>query len=131
MDRGVATALVVVAAHLLAGAAHGYVHDGAAVSLTTAQTAFVWLVATAGPVAALIVLWRGAVRAGATALLVTMAAASIFDAYYHGIARTPDHVHAVAGPWADAFLVTAALVSITDLLGVLAGVWLYRRSTGD
>lgn len=127
MDRGVTVALVVIVAHLLAGAAHGYAHEGAGVSLTPGQTAFVWLVATAGPIAAGVLCWRGALESGAVLLVTTALAATVFDAYYHAIAQTADHVHAVEGPFAPLFVTTAAIVSITDLLAVAVGAWLYRR----
>ncbi|MCU4743528.1 hypothetical protein [Natronoglomus mannanivorans] len=131
MDRRVTVVLVAVVAHLLAGVAHGYAHDGAGVQLTTGQTAFVWVVATAGPIAAAILVWRGAIRSGALLLVATALAATIFDGYYHVIAETPDHVHAVDGPFADLFIATAILVSITDVLCVLAGAWLYRQVSAD
>lgn len=131
MDRRVRIALVAIAAHILAGAAHGYAHDGAAVPLTTGQTAFVWLVATVGPIAAAALLWRGAIRSGSVLLVVTALAATVFDGYYHAFARTPDHVHAVDGSFSGLFVATAALVSITDLLVVVVGAWLYRTTAAN
>lgn len=129
MDRRVTIALVAIVVHLLAGAAHGYAHDGAVVQLTSGQTAFVWVVATAGPIAAAVLLLRGAIRSGALVLVATTLAATTFDGYYHAIAETPDHVHAVDGSFADLFVATAVLVSITDVLCILAGVWVYRWAT--
>lgn len=125
LDRPRLVAVVAVAAHLLAGVAHGIPHAEVPVPLADWQTAFVWVVATGTPVVALGLLWTRYARVGAALLAVSMAAAFAFGAAHHYVLPNPDNVRSVPGPWRVAFGATATAVGVTDLAGVAVGAWLW------
>lgn len=117
----------VVALYLLLHAAHGVVHEVIPVRIAAWQTGFVVGVIFLLPVVALLLIHQGRRRLGAGALVVAGVAALAFEATFHFVIETPDHVHAVAD--GDiAFVTTAVLTAIADVLLILVGTWLYRRS---
>lgn len=127
LERRLAT--VAVGLILAAGLAHGLPHVAVPVPLADWQAAYVLLSSVLGPLAALALVWRGRVRAGGALLAASMAAAFAFGLSHHFLLANPDNVAAVpAGVWQRPFQATAALVETVELVGLLAGVWLYRRT---
>ena len=125
---GTAIVLVHLAISLVHGAAHQQLHIG----LTAGQTLFVGVVITAGPLAAMALLWTAWQRAGLGLLAVTMAGSLAFGLYHHFVAMGPDHVTEQApGAWGIAFVVTACLLFLVEALGAyVVARWLYGKLFG-
>lgn len=127
MTRSVRVGTAVVALYLLLHAAHGVVHEVIPVRIAAWQTGFVVGVIFLLPVVALLLIHQGRRRLGPGALVVAGVAALAFEATFHFVIENPDHVHAVAD--GDiAFVTTAVLAAIADVLLLLVGTWLYSRS---
>jgi hypothetical protein len=125
-DRRLAALLVVV--HALVSGIHGVAHAGLPVALTAWQEAFVLVVPTLAPFAALVLLYRGHERVGAALLAASMAAALLFGLTFHYLVPNPDNVASIpAGPWHLHFTWTAAAIAVSELLGTALGGWLWVR----
>jgi hypothetical protein len=112
----------VVLGHLAVNIVHGRAHEGAQVPLSVAAALFVYLVILAGPLVGLVLsVWRPV--AGAWIVAATMAGALVFGLVNHFIIAGPDHVDHVAAPWRTLFGVTAALLIVSEAIGVATGVW--------
>jgi hypothetical protein len=118
---------IVVIAHLLVSIVHGAAHSGARVPLPLAANLYVWLVILIGPLAGL---WlsRSRPAAGGWVVAATMAGSLLFGIVNHFVIIGPDHVSHVAAEWRTMFGVTAALLVLTELAGVAAGVTSARRA---
>ena len=117
-----------VLVHLAVSIAHGTAHSGAHVPLSTAANVFVFLVILAGPLVGLAISWR-AERLGSVIVAVTMAGSLIFGVVNHFVLQSPDHVSQVDPQWRLLFATTAALVAVTELLGLALAVRLLRERT--
>jgi hypothetical protein len=113
------TAAVLV--HLLITFAHGSAHDGGGVALTTGQSAFVFIVILAGPIAGLIASYF-TMRIGGWIVAATMCAALIFGVVNHFVIVSPDHVSQVPSAWRSLFTTTAWLLIGSEALGTAAGL---------
>jgi len=126
MTKGQALAAVVLV-HLAINIAHGRAHAGAQVPLPLAGALFVYIVILAGPLVGLAVSrWRP--RAGAWIVAASMGGALIFGLVNHFLIAGSDHVMHVAAEWRALFGVTAALLVISEAIGVGAGLWCATRS---
>jgi cytochrome bd-type quinol oxidase subunit 2 len=115
MKRSAGSATLVVLLHLAVSAVHGVAHDKLAIVLTDFQRLFVLAVILAAPVLAAILLWTRLRDAGAWLLLVSMAGAFIFGAYYHFIFPSLDNVSMItSGDWKLPFQITAVLLAILE-----------------
>jgi len=117
-----------VLVHLAVSMAHGAAHTGAHVPLSTAANLFVFLVILAGPLVGLAISWR-AERLGSAIVAVTMAGSLIFGVVNHFVLQSSDHVSQVDPQWRLLFATTAALVAVTELLGLALAVRLLRERT--
>ena len=63
---------------------------------------------------------------GAVVIALTMAASLIFGVVNHFIIDSPDHVSHIAAPWSRLFAITAVLLAITELLGMVVALRLVR-----
>ncbi|MEU8632605.1 hypothetical protein AB0C38_10580 [Amycolatopsis sp. NPDC048633] len=120
---------VVIVQFVLAGL-HGVAHLGGSVASDIGQLVYA---------SAVIVMslygsyrhYRHPGRAGAVLLVISMAGAFIFGAYFHFLADTEDnirHVHsATAGSWAMPFDLTAVLLAILELFGTALAYAVLRR----
>jgi len=109
---------LVVLGHLALGVLHGTAHSRAAVPLSTAATAFVFLVILIGPPAGL-ALRSFAETAGAWTVAATMAASLVFGLVNHFILASPDHVMHVDPQSRLLFGSTAILLAATELAGAV------------
>lgn len=123
-------AAAVLAVHLLGNLAHGGVHVAAPVPTTPFQAVFVAVVLVAVPVAAVVAMARGRLRAGGALFAAAMAASLAFAGYFHWLSATPDNVAAVAAPWRGPFEASAAVVAVADLVGIGVGVGAVRSDAG-
>jgi hypothetical protein len=125
MTRAQALAAVVLV-HLAINIAHGRAHAGAEVPLPLAGALFVSIVILAGPLVGLAVSrWRP--RAGAWLVAASMGGALVFGLINHFVIAGSDHVMHVAPEWRMQFGVTAALLVVSEAIGVGAGIWCATR----
>ncbi len=122
------TAVVVVSAAV--NVAHTASHAGQhVVALPAWQLAYIAIVIYAAPVLAAVLLWSRYRVTGAWLLVASMAGSLVFGLLYHFLVPGPDNVFAQPpGPWRDAFVVTAVLLSLLQAAGVLIGLWAARRA---
>ena len=125
MTRGQALTAVVLF-HLAINIAHGRAHAGAQVPLPLAGTLFVFIVILAGPLVGLAVS-RWWPRAGGWIVAASMAGALVFGLINHFVIAGSDHVMHVASEWRMLFGVTAALLVVSEAIGVVAGIWCATR----
>ena len=126
------TLAAVVLTHLGISLIHGRAHAGAQVPLPLAGTLFVYLVILAGPLIGLTAsAWTP--RAGAVIVALSMAGALIFGLINHFIITGADQAHVahVAAPWRTLFGITAALLVVSEAIGVLVGVRQFRSASMD
>jgi hypothetical protein len=121
MTRAQALAAVVLT-HLAISVVHGRAHSGAEVPLSLAGTLFVYLVILLGPLVGL-GLSRRRPRAGAWIVAASMSGALVFGLVNHFVIDGSDHVANVAREWRPLFIVTAALLVVSEAAGVAVGVW--------
>lgn len=121
-------ATLAILIHFTISLAHGYAHQQLGVGLSTWQTYYVMIVITLAPLIALTLLWMRRVRAGFALLALSMFGSLVFGGYYHYIAVSSDHVsHLPSGDAQAMFRLTALLLMITELFGVIVGSVGLRR----
>jgi Na+/proline symporter len=124
-----ATAIII--AHAAVGFLHAAGHRKLDIQLSQTQLFFIVIVITLAPLAAAVLLWKRAVRGGAALLLASMASSLVFGVYNHYVALSPDHVSHVGTlaqtSWALIFQITAALLALTETLGICAGIWILKK----
>ena len=114
---------VAVLAHLAVMMIHGQAHDKLSVGLSSWQNIYVLVVIAIAPLVAMLLLWTRFARPGLLVLVVSMAASLIFGVVYHYVVVSPDHVsHLPPGDAQGQFRVTAMLLVLTELFGVVVGL---------
>jgi hypothetical protein len=116
----------VVLAHLIVSMAHGAAHSGANVLMSRSANLFIYIVILAGPLVGLALSWR-CERLGSLVVGLTMAGSLIFGLVNHFVMESPDHVSRVDAQWRTLFGTTAALLAITELLGMGLAIRLVRQ----
>ena len=117
----------VVIGHLIVNIVHGTAHAGARIPMTLAANLFIWIVILAGPLAGL---WISRSRpiAGGWIVAATMAGSLVFGIVNHFVIVSPDHIAHVAAEWRMRFAITAVLLVVFELAGVVAGATSARRA---
>jgi hypothetical protein len=114
--------------HLVVSVVHGNAHSGAAVTLSPASAAFVYVVILGGPLVGLgVAAWSR--RHGAWIVAATMAGALVFGIVNHFVLPGPDHVAHVDAAWRTSFGVTAALLAIIEAAAVAVAIRTARLHT--
>ena len=114
---------VVVLAHLAVMMFHGQAHQQLGVGLSAWQNTFVFVVIAIAPLVAMLLLWTRLARLGLILLAVSMGGSLIFGLAYHYIIVSPDHVsHLPPGDAQGLFRMTAGLLMLTELIGVIVGL---------
>jgi len=120
---------VVVLAHLAVTLFHGQAHDQLRVGLSNWQNIYVLVVIVIAPLIAMALLWTRYARTGLLLLVVSMAGSLIFGAIYHFVVVSPDHVsHLPPGDAQGQFRLTAVLLMLTELAGVVVGLFALRSN---
>lgn len=120
--------MTIVWVHFLLAGLHGGTHLALGVQLSIAQWLFVTLVIAAAPILAWTRLRQGEVRHGGALLTLSLGASFAFGFYNHYFSATPDNVaHVPGGPLGHLFVLTAALVAVTEVSGALGGLLLWVR----
>jgi K+-sensing histidine kinase KdpD len=113
-----------VLAHLVVNLLHGRAHEELGVSLSTWQYIYVINVILFAPLIAMLLLWTRYAR------MVSMAGSLIFGVSYHYLIISPDHIfHLPPGDAAGTFRLTAFLLVLTELFGVIVGLFGLRSNT--
>jgi hypothetical protein len=116
--------IAVVALHFLIGLAHGMAHSRLHIDMNLWQNVYILLVITLLPLISGFLLWQSSSKRGFLLLLASTLGALIFGGYYHFIAVGADNVTALGlHSWAPPFQMTAVLLAITELAGVLTGLF--------
>ncbi len=124
--RSLATIAVLV--HLAVSLVHGYAHTQLGVGLSAWQNSYVLIVITLAPLVGLALVWMRRVRIGFALLAISMAGSLVFGGYFHYIGISPDHVsHLPPGDTQGLFRVTAVLLLVTELVGLIVGMIGLRR----
>lgn len=120
---------VSVLAHLVVSIIHGRAHEGLAVGLSSWQNIYVLIVIVIAPLIAMLLIWTRPARPGLVLLVISMAGSLIFGVIYHYLVISPDHVsHLPPGDAQGLFRTTALLLVLTELFGVVVGLWALRES---
>jgi hypothetical protein len=114
---------VAVLVHLAVMMLHGQAHDRLHVGLSAWQNIYVIAVIAIAPLIAMLLLWTRYARLGLIVLVVSMAGSLIFGLIYHFVVVSPDHVsHLPPGDAQGLFRMTAVLLMLTELFGVVVGL---------
>ena len=120
---------VSVLAHLVVSMVHGRAHEGLAVGLSSWQNMYVLIVIVIAPLIAMVLIWTRLARPGLVLLVISMAGSLTFGVAYHYVVISPDHVsHLPLGDAQGLFRTTALLLVLTELFGVVVGLWGLRKS---
>ena len=112
-----------VLAHLVVNILHGRAHEDLGVGLNTFQNIYVFGVILIAPLIAMLLLWTRYARTGLLLLVISMAGSLIFGVVYHYVVVSPDHVsHLPPGDAQGMFRITAVLLMLTELFGVIVGL---------
>lgn len=124
MKMPVRIALLVVLLHALIATVHGVAHHRLEITLNAFQSAYVVLVITLGPILAAVLLWARRIRPGFVILTLSMAGSLVFGLYWHYLAESPDNVfHLHEGTLQSWFSSTALLLAVSEICGVVVGLW--------
>lgn len=122
MDRDVVL-VVVTGLHLLVAFVHGSTHALVPVVLGPVLNGRVVLSVFLGPVASVILVWRGH-SLGIPLFTLSMAASLVLGGTLHFVIENPDHVAEIPpSAWRLLFQVSAVGVFITPAVGVVVGAW--------
>ena len=120
---------IAVLAHLAVNVLHGRAHEMLSVGLSPWQNTYVVVVILIAPLVAMLLLWTRYVRLGLLVLVISMAGSLIFGVIYHYVIVSSDHVsHLPPGDAQGLFRMTALLLILTELFGVVVGLWALRRN---
>ena len=120
---------VAVLAHLVVSIVHGHAHESLAVGLSSWQNTYVMIVIVLAPLVAMVLSWTRYARPGLVLLVISMAGSLIFGVAYHYVVISPDHVsHLPPGDAQGLFRTTALLLVLTELFGVVVGLWGLRKT---
>ena len=118
-----------VLAHLVVSVVHGRAHESLRVGLSNWQNFYVMTVIVLAPLVAMILIWTRYADPGLVLLILSMAGSLIFGVAYHYVVISPDHVsHLPPGDAQDLFRTTALLLVLTELFGLLVGLWGLRKT---
>lgn len=121
---------IAVVAHLIVNLAHGHAHMRLGVGLNAFQNLYVFTVILIAPLVALALSFTRLARAGAWLLFLSMLGSLIFGVLYHYVIISPDNVaHLPAGSARDLFRISAMLLLLTEVFGVIIGAVGIRRSS--
>jgi len=121
--RRLSVAIIVL--HAVVAVTHGAAHSTLKILMNGWQTAFIFVVIMLLPLVAGFLIWKRA-RGGYLILFLSMLGALVFGGYYHFVLAGADNVstvgHHAMTTWAQLFQVSAVLLALVELAGVVAGV---------
>jgi presenilin-like A22 family membrane protease len=125
MNLGLVTlrrlAVLVVILHALVTAPHSIAHTNLHIAMDTWQNIYIFVVILIAPIVAAVFIWIRR-RSGFALLTISMIGSFVFGVYYHFIATGSDNAFTLpASSWTLTFQLTAWLLAITELGGVVIG----------
>ena len=124
--------VAIVVIHLLVVIWHGASHINIPVPLSAAQTAFVTIVIVVLPLIGAALLWTRRKALAAWLITFSMLAALLFGLINHFARDTPDYVLDLpANAWRYSFVLSAALLVVTETIGTVLGAvatYMWRRA---
>ena len=121
--------VLIVLLHLLITIPHGLAHGELRIEMSTWQNVYILTVINILPLVAAVLIWRRK-RLGFTLLLISMVGSLLFGLAYHFIAAGPDNVAFVPPhPWTHTFRLTAVLLAVSEVAGIVAGAVGLSRQT--
>jgi len=122
LERYYRFGVAVVILHVLVVIPHSIAHTMMHIDMNLWQNIYIGLVILIVPVVSGILLWRSS-RTGFALLLLSMTGSLLFGIYYHFVASGPDNVAFLhPHPWTQAFRVSAVLLAVVELAGVIVGL---------
>ncbi len=119
--------ILIVLIHALIASVHSAAHNALAITMSSWQNAYILIVIVVMPLVAAFLLWRRS-RNGFIVLAISMAGSLVFGGYYHFILAGPDNVAYLAHhSWTFPFQITALLLAVSELAGVIVGLLGFRR----
>ena len=119
--RGSLVAIVVI--HFLVVIWHGASHINVPVPLSPAQTAFITIVIVVLPLIGAALLWTSRMTLAAWLIALSMFASLLFGFINHFARVSPDYVVLLpANAWRYSFVISAALLVVTETIGTVLGV---------
>lgn len=117
-----ASLAVIVIVHCVVALWHGVAHLSIPVPLTGAQMAFVGVVIVALPLIGAGMLWTDRKTTAAWLIALSMLGSLIFGLANHFMLESPDYVMEVpAHAWRYTFVLSAALLAVTESIGAVLG----------
>ena len=117
-----ASLAVIVIVHSVVALWHGVAHLSIPVPLTGAQMAFVGVVIVALPLIGAGMLWTDRKTTAAWLIALSMLGSLIFGLANHFMLESPDYVMEVpAHAWRYTFVLSAALLAVTESIGAVLG----------
>jgi uncharacterized MnhB-related membrane protein len=121
--RRVSIAIIVL--HAVVTVAHGAAHSTLKILMNGWQNTYIFIVIVLLPLVAGFLIWKRK-RLGYLILFLSMLGALVFGGYYHFVLAGADNVstvgHHAMTSWAQVFQVSAVLLALVELAGVVAGV---------
>ena len=112
----------IAALHLGVGLTHTYGHAAADVPIPAAQQAYIGVVVTLLPLAAVWLAFRRSVRLGAALFAASMYASFVFGYLLHFVIDSPDLHSNVVGDSAGVFFHTALSLALIEFVGFAVGL---------
>jgi hypothetical protein len=117
--------IAIIALHAVVTTMHGAAHNTLNIVMNGWQNAYIFVVIVLLPLVAGYLIWKRA-RGGYLILFLSMLGALVFGGYYHFVLAGADNVATVAHhayrSWAQLFQVSAVLLALVELAGVVAGI---------
>jgi len=117
--------ITIILLHVIVTTAHGAAHSTLKILMNGWQNAYIFIVIMLLPLVAGFLIWKRA-RFGYLILFFSMLGALVFGGYYHFVLAGADNVstvgHHASHSWAQVFQVSAVLIALVELAGVVAGV---------
>ena len=125
--------VAIIALHAVATGTHGAAHSTLKIPMNGWQNAYIFIVIVLLPLVAGFLIWKRA-RGGYLILFLSMLGALVFGGYYHFVLAGADNVSTVAHhamtSWVQVFQVSAVLLALVEMAGVVAGVVGLRAVNG-
>jgi hypothetical protein len=123
--------IAIIALHTVVTVAHGAAHTSLKILMNSWQNAYIFIVIVLLPLVAGYLIWKRA-RLGYLILFLSMSGALVFGGYYHFVLAGADNVSTVGyhamRSWAQLFQVSALLLALVELAGMVAGIVGLRRA---
>lgn len=118
-----ASLVAIVVVHFLNVIWHGASHINVPVPLSPAQTAFVTIVIVVLPLVGAALLWTSGKMLAAWLITLSMLASLLFGFVNHFARVSPDYVVLLpANAWRYSFVISAALLVVTETIGTVLGI---------